>query len=89
MGGITSKIPSPEKEDDESSGDDMSPPKMNFNPMSRAGEATRGKDKIFRKEESDESESDDEDEFSGSETSSESSGGNNISRMVSIPNKKK
>ena len=88
MGGITSKIPSPEK-DDESSGDDMSPPKMNFNPMSRAGEATRGKDKIFQKEDSDESETDEEDEFSGSETSSESSAGNNISRMVSIPNKKK
>ena len=67
----------------------MSPPTMNFNPMSRAGEATRGKDNFSRKVESDESESDEDDEFSGSETSSESSGGNNISRMVSIPNKKK
>lgn len=89
MGGITSKIPPPQKDDDESSGDDMSPPTMNFNPMSRAGEATRGKDKFSRKAESEESESDEDDEFSGSETSSESSGGNNISRMVSIPTKKK
>ena len=89
MGGLTSKMSTPDKDDGESSGDDMSPPTMNFNPMSRAGEATRGKDKFSQKEVSDESETDEDDEFSGSETSSESSAGKNISRMVSIPNKKK